>query len=268
MAFISVVPATPSLYKNPLPSIPSKSTGVTSVPAPGPRGKSFRVRPGMRGYQAENWLQSYPSGAPRSTLGKYIDTPWLTSYVTGRPRPTLPTATTKQALMSGLRGLRGLGDDGSGDDTGYISISDIPDIPNVPIAGPAPEDQGVVAPSSIPYETAPINVPAPVSSGGYSYDPSTGGLIPVTASGQPASLANSISSVLNSLTRALTGSKLPTYAASYPAGTVPTAFGASLNQPLYAGSSLTTGNALAIGGGVVALVILMSAVKGSGGRRR
>lgn len=248
MSFVKVNAAPASLHKHVLPTI---------QPASAVRASS-RMR-GMRAYQADADLTRFPNGARLSTLRGYEAAPDLTAYTNGRPLPGARIAKSDLLQMAlAAHGLRGLGDG-----TDWSSTTDSGIYIDPTLTDAQTIDQTVS--DSIPYQDLPaIDVGAPVSTGGYTVNPVTGQLTPVTATGQPASLANTIANLFNGITRRITGNKTPV---AYSASGVPvyTSPGQVLNQPLYSGASITTGSALVYAAAAVAALLVISRLAGGGG---
>lgn len=240
-------------------TFPSRTVTSAIAPVTAQRGAHYLALGALR---PTAWLRRYPNGRPRRGLSGYEQTSFLKAYPNGRPMESL-TGTPKQALVvmalnnamakkcgqpspySGggstqrkppqmnqykRRGMRGLGDDGSIDTSDEASVEDA----SISDAGTntGGSDQTIYG----------GNYPTPTS--GY------GGAIPAmsTIAGAPSIGINTnpLSSLLNSL---LGGTTSP-----YAYNASP--FGTSLQTPLYAGASISTGGALAICGIAVLFLLI------------
>ena len=245
-----------------------------------PPPPTARPRRALGQFHREPWLKTYENGFPMTSaanLGEYKAAPWMQNYVNGHPMEAVPgadgsvpkAALVKMALRISMQkkrngslrcAMRGLGD-GSGDfginvsDPGVITDPNTGEILGVPSSDKTYDPTtGVTYDPSTgiavgPNSSTPGGYPIVLPAGGGVFNPATGQITPAQSG-----LTQSISSLASGLARAFgVGSPTPYYS-------TPSSLSAGLNQPLYAGSSMTTGSALLIFGGVAAGLILFSAV--------
>jgi hypothetical protein len=219
-------------------------------------------------------LTHYPNNAALRTLNGYVDRPSLTKWLDGSAMPAVGQMgsgdgshvmikKSKLVEMSlqrslgrhGRRTLRGLGD-GSPDYTDPVNDPSVNYGQDYSLTYPPTQVAPTVDPSSLPPSIPDITIPtdnAPMSASNPSGYPSVAYTPPASNS-----ISNLISGAFNSLASAL-GAKQNT--AQY-AGTL----GYKAGQPLYSGSSLSTGSGWIIAG--IAVLAGVALLGSSGGKRR
>ncbi len=204
--------------------------------------------------QPARFLRRYPNGSKLSTLQGFQDAPQLTQFINGQPlsvidngaggaipKAQLVIVALNRAMRRKRRG-RGMGDDGQ-DDSELMSNT-----------GADAGEGTLYTVDGSTEEPVYSSGTVPASGGAWSESPAGGLSTNPTGptSSAPSTAGNALTNLLNSLLRP-SGSTIPVYSS----------VGSGLSSPIYAGSSLSTGGVLVIGG-----VLLVAVMAFSGKRRR